>query len=546
MEKVLLLTKVFLKNSLNLGSNSKKKIGNLITYIFVILYMFFVVGITSYDLIKTLININMEELGIIFIFGAAISFTAIQSVLVSMNVFYFSKENENILPLPIKPKELILAKVFQMLVVEDFIVLIMGIPYFVLYMILCDMGILFLLRSLFLISIIPIISICIVTFIMMILTSINKQLRNKDMLQFLNIGLVFLIIFITTQLAGFEENFTSEDLGNYLQSNETMVALNSEMPLLFKCVVDFCIGDKPITNLCPILLFIGIVVFLFVNLSKGIYIKTLTKINTSTSSRSIKSKTGLIFKKKNKSSAYVLKEIKILFRNPIFFLQCVLPSLLIPVIMIAPFLSQIESINLNEIRNFFTTFDLKIDSFLICAFIIGLQLLSIFIYIAVTAFSREGTNAVFAKYIPISFEKQITYKIIPNVIFASVWPIIIGILVKYLIPTINIWIVVLALMATVILNIIFSYIGVLIDLKRPKLIWETEYAVVKNNMNMLIHSIFQSFGVVFITVATIIINIFTKDILMYLVILNILVLLVLMIMKIYIKKNQAKLMKNIC
>lgn len=546
MEKVLLLTKVFLKNSLNLGSNSKKKIGNLITYIFVILYMFFVVGITSYDLIKTLININMEELGIIFIFGAAISFTAIQSVLVSMNVFYFSKENENILPLPIKPKELILAKVFQMLVVEDFIVLIMGIPYFVLYMILCDMGILFLLRSLFLISIIPIISICVVTFIMMILTSINKQLRNKDMLQFLNIGLVFLIIFITTQLAGFEENFTSEDLGNYLQSNETMVALNSEMPLLFKCVVDFCIGDKPITNLCPILLFIGIVVFLFVNLSKGIYIKTLTKINTSTSSRSIKSKTGLIFKKKNKSSAYVLKEIKILFRNPIFFLQCVLPSLLIPVIMIAPFLSQIESINLNEIRNFFTTFDLKIDSFLICAFIIGLQLLSIFIYIAVTAFSREGTNAVFAKYIPISFEKQITYKIIPNVIFASIWPIIIGILVKYLIPTINIWIVVLALMATVILNIIFSYIGVLIDLKRPKLIWETEYAVVKNNMNMLIHSIFQSFGVVFITVATIIINIFTKDILMYLVILNILVLLVLMIMKIYIKKNQAKLMKNIC
>lgn len=546
MEKVLLLTKVFLKNSLNLGSNSKKKIGNLITYIFVILYMFFVVGITSYDLIKTLININMEELGIIFIFGAAISFTAIQSILVSMNVFYFSKENENILPLPIKPKELILAKVFQMLVVEDFIVLIMGIPYLVLYMVLCDMGILFLLRSLFLISIIPIISICVVTFIMMILTSINKQLRNKDMLQFLNIGLVFLIIFITTQLAGFEENFTSEDLGNYLQNNETMVALNSEMPLLFKCVVDFCIGDKPITNLCPILLFIGIVVFLFVNLSKGIYIKTLTKINTSTSSRSIKSKTGLIFKKKNKSSAYVLKEIKILFRNPIFFLQCVLPSLLIPVIMIAPFLSQIESINLNEIRNFFTTFDLKIDSFLICAFLIGLQLLSIFIYIAVTAFSREGTNAAFAKYIPISFEKQITYKIIPNIIFASVWPIIIGILVKYLIPTINIWIVVLALMATVILNIIFSYIGILIDLKRPKLIWETEYAVVKNNMNMLIHSIFQSFGVVFITVATIIINIFTKDIFMYLVILNILVLLVLMIMKIYIKKNQAKLMKNIC
>ena len=96
------------------------------------------------------------------------------------------------------------------------------------------------------------------------------------------------------------------------------------------------------------------------------------------------------------------------------------------------------------------------------------------------------------------------------------------------------------------LNIIFSYVGIIIDLKRPKLIWETEYAVVKNNMNMLIHSIFQSLGVVFITVATIIINFFTKDALIYLLILNVLVIMVLLIVKSYIKKNQAKLMKNIC
>jgi len=545
MKKVLLLTKVFLKNSLNITGNSKKKISNFIVYAMVVLYMFGVVGVLSYDLIKTLINTGFQDLGILMIVGVALSFTGLQSILVSMNVFYFSKENENILPLPIKPKELILAKIFQMLVVEDFMVLIIGIPYLVLYMILCDMGVLFLLRSILLIAIIPIISICIVTFIMMILTSINKKMRNKDVMQFLNIALVFIILFITMQSAKMEESFTTENMENFFANNEIIAMAMNDMPLIPKSMIDFCVGDRPITNLSIILILLGVTLFLFVNLSKGLYVNTLTKINTSSSSVS-KSKKELLFKKKKVGIAYVAKEIKILFRNPIFFMQCILPIIIIPLIMIIPFIMELETINFEEIRNIFSTFELKIDPFLVCTALITLQLLSIFIYIAVTAFSREGASAVFSKYVPISFEKQIKYKVIPNIIFSNIWPIVLAIGIKYLMPTIDNIILILTISATFIINTIFSYIGILIDLAKPKLIWETEYAVVKNNMNMLTHSVFQSFGVAFLALATMAISHFTKNTILYLIILNVIIFIIYMFIKLYIKKNQLKLMKNIC
>ncbi len=40
------------------------------------------------------------------------------------------------------------------------------------------------------------------------------------------------------------------------------------------------------------------------------------------------------------------------------------------------------------------------------------------------------------------------------------------------------------------LNIIQSYINLIIDLKKPKLEWDTEYAVVKQNLNLIFPMIF--------------------------------------------------------
>lgn len=40
------------------------------------------------------------------------------------------------------------------------------------------------------------------------------------------------------------------------------------------------------------------------------------------------------------------------------------------------------------------------------------------------------------------------------------------------------------------LNIIQSYINLIVDLKKPKLEWDTEYAVVKQNLNLVFPMLF--------------------------------------------------------
>lgn len=45
------------------------------------------------------------------------------------------------------------------------------------------------------------------------------------------------------------------------------------------------------------------------------------------------------------------------------------------------------------------------------------------------------------------------------------------------------------------LNIIQSYINLIIDLKKPKLEWDTEYAVVKQNLNLIFPMIFALFAI---------------------------------------------------
>ncbi len=67
----------------------------------------------------------------------------------------------------------------------------------------------------------------------------------------------------------------------------------------------------------------------------------------------------------------------------------------------------------------------------VCVLIGIIQFFNMSIYVSVTAVSRDGLNATFIKYVPVSLYKQFIYKAMPNMILSAV-PILIvlrGILV---------------------------------------------------------------------------------------------------------------------
>ena len=175
-----------------------------------------------------------------------------------------------------------------------------------------------------------------------------------------------------------------------------------------------------------------------------------------------------------------------LFKNPIFFVQCVLPSVLMPVVFLGIFIVSINSNNsqeaIDEFQNVLSGF---IETPIGLAVILAItEFLTSMLYIAPTAISRDGQNAIFMKYIPVPYYKQLIYKGIPNVIFGTITSLIVLIFI-YIIAKPSLAFLLTALLLNLILLILQTLLMELVDLSKPKLEWSTEYAVVKQNMNLL-------------------------------------------------------------
>ena len=95
-----------------------------------------------------------------------------------------------------------------------------------------------------------------------------------------------------------------------------------------------------------------------------------------------------------------------------------------------------------------------------------------------------GENAVFMKYIPISLYKQYMYKIIPNIVMNIVTIIITLGMAEYILHLPITTLIALFVVATI-MGILQSIAMIIVDLKRPKLNWDSEYAVAKQNLNLV-------------------------------------------------------------
>jgi ABC-2 type transport system permease protein len=99
-----------------------------------------------------------------------------------------------------------------------------------------------------------------------------------------------------------------------------------------------------------------------------------------------------------------------------------------------------------------------------------------------TALSREGTNIFFMKYIPMSYVKQIQAKIASG-LAVSFLGILFSLIAAVTLLRIHPIVIILILVMSIQGMIFMNYLGMIVDLIRPKLVWEQEAAAVKQNLN---------------------------------------------------------------
>lgn len=483
MKRLKLITKYFMKNALEDTFKSSK----MRPWVSIILILFVMaclsapfagsVGI-AYNLLKgtgqegtILQNLFISGSTIVFFFG-------IYSIL---NDFYFASNIEAILPLPFKSSEVVFAKFLSVLIDMYIYSTILILPLIV-YGIVSNAGVLYYIYALLSLICLPVVPMIIGSLLSMILMRFTSLSKHKDGFRTFcgTLMLVLVVVF----------NIYSQSSAK--NGGETTIMANSngitdvanDFIITNKFSVYALLSNEQLNGLLYILATLLIAIALFVIyfiVGGNLYYKSVVGISETFSKREnvLESRKGIKGIKKNSPiKALVLKDIKIVFRTPQFFINCVAMIFYMPAIMIVVILSGgIKDYIIFGINNIETYGYVLIGIFSLTTFSISSG------GTALTAISREGKDYIAKQYIPISEKDFILSKIISSILINEIAAIItIAVLIYLGTPAVLLGMgIILSIGSIITLSLIQLYI----DYKSPKLEWETERDMFKGNYKPL-------------------------------------------------------------
>ena len=545
MKEIFLLTKILLKSSTSDGNqkNKGKASGFGKFLILLLVYGYIVIFMTgiSYAAISSLILVNQPAIFLNLAFVLLLGFGIIQTIITSLNILYFSKDLDFLLPLPITPQKVILSKLNCLVVSQYMTSALLVLPGLIVYGVLLNFGASYYIISGLALLLFPLIPVALISFLVTIIMKFTKIIKNKEIVQYIT---VFLTLFLIIGVSGISGENSSEELANsLLQTNGFVQSFSKVFPtisLVMNSILNYS-NVNGIINIVILATFsIGIYYIISLIISK-LYAKTVISITTVKNKKTKKIENIEEIKTNGIFLSYLKKEFKLLVRNPIFFMQCVLPSIIFPIIITVPAIIELKNTTpdmallQSDFSNIINT------NFGFMCFMIAILVFYLFNYTSITAISRDGQNAVFMKYIPVSLEKQIMYKIMPGIllnILPIIYVLIFGIIC---IPGLELKTILYTAVVAILINILNNILMIIVDLKNPKLKWITEQAVVKQNFNMF-------FAMAFIGVETVLLVLLGTFLvnLNYLAIALIVVFAITIIgLKNYIKNNKEKIFDKI-
>ena len=544
MKETILLSKTLIKNGFRKGYNEKSKTG---IYVFILVYFAIFTIYVSTTALELLRDILLEELflQIVLLINTVIVF--MQCIISSLNMFFFSNDLEYILPLPVKAKSIYGAKLNLLITTEyifEVLIFLAPLMYFGVFM---DLGILYFIKAAIVMITLPIICSSIMAFIMVRIASCLKFLKNKDRVQYMSIVmLVIILLFVSVISSGENTNAGISDAQvlDFVFSMQESIEGNKILGSFINVFTKFLVSNDNVVvfkNFGLILLMVWITYIGLTKLNHKAYMKNIS-INFN-DGKKVNTKINKVkdIKANSLNKSYVKKEMLTMVRTPVFFMQCIMPVFIVPIIMFMPFILNINNLEVLDMPSLEVLKDSVISVEGVSIILTIMQILYIMNIIPVTAVSRDNLNATFMKTIPVSYYKQCKYKVKPGIIFNMI-PIIYLFIVSIFVFEVQVQFFIAIAITLILMNIVESYIGILIDLKSPKIGWDSETTAVKQNFNIVINY-FAAIALCFMLVVIVIVS--KLNLMMTLLLLDVILLVIYFALMIYIKKKDGKLFTKI-
>lgn len=439
----------------NLFNKEKNKINIKSTLFWALIIVSFCMIFLSNKILEVLISNNNSGSFLYIVFLITEIFIVFQIILSSTNILVFSNNTEKILYLPFNEKELLISKII-VLICNTFLLefIYLFIPL-IIYGIKIGFGFIYYFYVLIVFLIYPILFVLIISIINLLLIKILKKIKNKNLIQFIIMNIFIIFIFILEFIILNNNKINIENLNLkilFYYNNKFIDILNNS-------------NINSFIELIKIIILNLFLLFISLFIGKKIYIKELISNYNEEKIKKINKKINLekMCKKRKIKNSIILKDLKIILNKFNLFIQC-----LFPIISAILFLFIIVILKANDIREFLFTEIIEEFNFTFyssCLILMFIQIIFIFSNLSLTAFSREGKNINYIKYIPVDFYKQIIYKSKLQFYINNIICIIILFLINYIFYEINFINYLFIFLINLIINYIYSILMVIVDLK---------------------------------------------------------------------------------
>jgi len=486
MHKIWALTKIMLKGGSSSDNNKKKSRWWLVL---LLLFAFgsiaFSIMFMTFGLFDLLSTMGAAEAILPLAFGATSIVIFFFGIFYVVSVMYHANDIQIMLGLPLRPYEILGAKLMTLVVYEYIFEAFILLPMLVAYGIKSGADILFIVYSTMLFALLPIIGLVMAAIIVMLVMRFTRFGKNKQVFNFVG-GIIALGLAIGVNIA-IQSSVSSMSAEQIIALTTGQSSLTELLSRIFPGIgfaANALIGSASLTGLWNLLLFVvcaAAAVILFLGLGQLLYFKGLAGVTEAAARRK-----NLSLEELDKSTAstpvaraYVIKELRLLMRSPIAFLNCVLINFIWPVLILVMLIGGGQ---IDTLKPFITT----MNSGLLIAILVGFgAFISSANAITSTAISREGKTLYFTKYIPVSMSKQLDAKAMSGILLSGI-----GILMLAVVAVLlgaGILTAVIAFVLGMVTVVAGSYAGLLIDAARPKLSWMNEQQAIKQNMNVMLH-----------------------------------------------------------
>jgi len=450
----------------------------------IVFYSIFLNGVFSIGL-----TLNQPELVLVIAFLSGQLVVFVFGIFYIMSTFYFSKDLNALIPLPLKPYQVLGSKMVVVMVNEYITLLPILLPSVIIFGTRTGQGFLYWIKALLLILASPVIPLVLDALLVLVLMRFINLRRSKDLLtvvvgllgMFIGLGINFILRRIPT---GNEQEF----LRDIITSQSGMIKLISQRfpPSLWATLG---LSRQGLEGVGYLALFMVVSILLFLVLmwlgNKIFYKGVLSGQEIARKKKALS--TEKANRKYGKFSTPVLailrREWMLLLRTPVYFLNGLVGVIIGPFILVFMFftgnqsseLDQLVSVLQNESLSVYVT----LGGLALALFTAGMNVA------ASTAVSREGKTFWIAKMIPVSPKQQVMGKYINGFSVSEIGILLTAILLAAFLKISIVKTLVIIILGTL-GTMLLSALNLLIDVLHPKLVWNNPTEAMKQNMNSLI------------------------------------------------------------